>query len=365
MSSQIPLRKIGNTDVPAIGFGMMGLSVWYGAVQSDEERLKVLDAAYESGCRFWDTADIYGDSEELIGKWFKLNPGKRDQIFLATKFGARLDGPSRGTPEYVKQQCQESLRKMGVDYIDLYYQHRVDASTPIEKTVGAMAELVKYALFPFVIHTSTTSNHPLPPSRAGKVKYLGLSECTPTGLRRASSIHPISALQIEFSALERPPAELLKTARELGTKIIAYSPLGRGFLTGQIRSLTDVQDSDGDFDLRTVLPKVIAEGNFEKIMQLADVIKRVGDKHEHRATAGQAALAWVLEQGEDLFVIPGTKKVKYLLENAGAARVHLTPGDVEEITKAAEATDLPGDRYPSNGLQEALYVESPPLEESA
>ncbi|KAL0072845.1 Aldo-keto reductase str7 [Marasmius tenuissimus] len=281
-SSSIPSRKIGNTDVPAIGFGVMGLSVGYGAVDGDEERLKVLDAAYESGSTFWDTADVYGDSEELIGKWFKRNPDKRSKIFLATKFGARFDGPSRGDPQYVKEQFQKSLDRLGVDYVDLYYQHRVDPSTPIEKTVGAMAELVK----------------------AGKVKYLGLSECTPNGLRRANSVHPISALQIEYSAFERPPADLLATAREFGTKIIAYSPLGRGLLTGQVKSIDDLEAGDA----RRIFPKFQDKENFARILKLSDTIKDIGGKHG--ATAGQAALAWVLAQGEDVFVIPGTKKVK-------------------------------------------------------
>ncbi|KAL0579502.1 hypothetical protein V5O48_002486 [Marasmius crinis-equi] len=333
--SGISLRKIGNADIPAIGFGLMGISVAYGAVESDEERLKVLDAAYEAGCTFWDTADIYGDSEVLIGKWFQLNPDKREKIFLATKFGVTSDSSACGTPDYVKHCVQESLKKLGVECIDLYYLHRVDAKTPIEITVGAMAEYVK----------------------ADKIRYLGLSECTPSGLRRANSIHPISALQIEFSALERPPLDLLRTAREFNTKIVAYSPLGRGFLTGQIRSLNDL--SGGDDDFRSMIPKVRAEGNFDRIMELADAIKAVGEKHG--ATAGQAALAWVLAQGEDVFVIPGTKKIKYLLENIGAARVQLTSEDVEEITKAAEATDLAGDRYP-DFMQGAVYVESPPLE---
>ncbi|KAK1221468.1 hypothetical protein PQX77_015702 [Marasmius sp. AFHP31] len=328
MSSSIPFRKIGNTDVPMIGFGVMGLAVGYGTVDSDEERLK----ARVSSTTFWDTADIYGDSEELIGKWFKLNPDKRSKIFLATKFGARSGGPSRGDPEYVKEQFRKSLDRLSTDYIDLYYQHRVDPATPIESTVEAMAELVK----------------------AGKVKYLGLSECTPNGLRRANSVHPISALQIEYSAFERPAADLIATAREFGTKIVGYSPLGRGFLTGQVKSIDDLESDD----IRRIFPKFQDKENFARILKLSDTIKNVGEKHG--ATAGQAALAWVLAQGEDIFVIPGTKKVKYLLDNTGAGKVHLTTEEVETILKAAEATDFPGARHPP-GMEEASFVESPPL----
>ncbi|KAJ8077733.1 Aldo-keto reductase str7 [Marasmius tenuissimus] len=190
--------------------------------------------------------------------------------------------------------------------------------------------------------------------KAGKVKYLGLSECTPNGLRRANSVHPISALQIEYSAFEIPPADLLATAREFGTKIIAYSPLGRGLLTGQIKSIDDLESGDA----RRIFPKFQDKENFARILKLSDTIKNVGAKHG--ATAGQAALAWVLAQGKDVLVIPGTKKVKYLLENAGAGNVHLTTEDLETITKAAEATELPGARYP--GGEQSIYVESPPME---
>ncbi|KAJ7725012.1 NADP-dependent oxidoreductase domain-containing protein [Mycena olivaceomarginata] len=209
--SPIPHRKLGHASVAAIGFGIMGIAIGYGAVESDEERLKVLDAAYVAGSTFWDTANVYGDSEDLIGKWFKLNPEKRSEIFLATKFGITTTG-ARGDPDYVKEQSQ-SLVRLGVEYIDLYYQHRVDSNTPIEKTVGAMADLVK-------------GTH-----RAGKVKYLGLSDCTADGLRRAHAIE-YSPLMLE---VEKPPLDLVAAARALGTKIIAYSPLGRGILTGQIK----------------------------------------------------------------------------------------------------------------------------------
>ncbi|KAI3604921.1 putative aldo-keto reductase [Moniliophthora roreri] len=332
--SPIPQRKIGNATVPAIGFGVMGIATAYGKVDTDEERLKVLDAAYEAGCTFWDTANVYGDSEDLIGKWFKANPEKRSKVFLATKFGLTMEG-AKGDPEFVKEACNQSLARLGVDYIDLYYQHRVDIKVPIEKTVGAMAELVK----------------------EGKVKYLGLSDCTADGLRRANSVHPIAALQVEFSPLvletEKPPLDLVKTARQFGTKIIAYSPLGRGFLTGQIKSLDDL-DAD---DFRLTVPKLSKE-NFPKIMDLAAKIAEVGKAHN--ATAGQTTLAWTLAQGDDFFVIPGTKKVKYLQENVGAGKVKLSANDIAQIRKVAEAAEIHGNRYAA-GWNEMAYADSPPL----
>ncbi|KAK0234639.1 NADP-dependent oxidoreductase domain-containing protein [Armillaria nabsnona] len=334
MSTTVLQRKIGNTSVPVIGFGAMGISAGYGSIEPDEERFRVLDAAFEAGCTFWDTADVYLDSEDLIGKWFKRNPRKRESIFLATKFGITMQG-TRGDPEYVKEQCYTSLKRLGVDYIDLYYQHRVDPNTPIETTVKAMAELVK----------------------EGKVKYLGLSDCTASGLRRAHAIHPISALQIEYSPfildVENPPLELIQTARELGVKIVAYSPLGRGLLTGQIRSRDDLEPTD----FRLTVPKFNAE-NFPKILSLVDRIGDVAKRHD--GTSGQAALAWILAQGEDIFVIPGTKKIKYLRENLGAGSLKLTPEEIAEIRQIAEETEIPGERY-GPGFFELTYVESPAL----
>uniref|UniRef100_A0A0W0EWU9 NADP-dependent oxidoreductase domain-containing protein n=1 Tax=Moniliophthora roreri TaxID=221103 RepID=A0A0W0EWU9_MONRR len=285
--SPIPKRFLGSSLVSSIGFGVMGIPGGYGAIESDEERFKVLDVAYASGCTFWDTANIYGDSEELIGKWLAKNPEKRQHIFLASKSSLTV---------------------------------RMVPKTPIEKTVSAMAELVE----------------------AGKVKYLGLSDCTPSGLERAHFIHPISALQIEYSPLFQAPANLLAKAKSLGVKIIAYSPLGRGILTGQIKSLDDLEE--GDF--RRTVPE-FAEENFQKITALADKIGAVGKKH--RATPGQTTLAWILVQGDDFFAIPGTKKVKYMndSENVGAADIKLTPEEVAEITQAAHEADagIPGDMY--------------------
>ncbi|KAJ3994863.1 NADP-dependent oxidoreductase domain-containing protein [Lentinula boryana] len=329
----LPLRKIGNAQVHPIGFGAMGISAFYGKVEPDEERLKVLDAVYASGYRHIDTAHIYADSEALLGKWFKKT-GKRDEIFLATKFGATMQGP-RGDPEFLKEQFATSLERLGVKSIDLYYQHRPDPKVPIEITVGAMAELVK----------------------EGKVKYLGLSECTAEDLRRAHAVHPISALQVEFSPfvldIESQETRLLKTARELGVTIVAYSPLARGLLTGQYKSPDDFEE--GDF--RRTVPKYQAE-NFPKILDVVKQIDNIGRKHN--ATAGQVTLAWILAQGDDFVVIPGTKKIKYVEENMGAADVKLSPEEINAVRKIAEESDIPGTRYAEKQMQTVL-VNTPPL----
>ncbi|ESK88731.1 putative aldo-keto reductase [Moniliophthora roreri MCA 2997] len=332
--SSIPQRKIGGIAVPAIGLGVMGLAATYDAADDDEERLSVLDTAYEAGCTFWDTADVYGDSEDLIGEWFRRNPEKRSKVFLATKFGLTMIG-ARGDPSYVKEACNLSLQRLGVDYIDLYYQHRVDKNIPIEKTVEAMAELVK----------------------EGKVRYLGLSDCTADGLRRANAIHPIAALQIEFSPMalevELPHLNLIQAARSCGAKIIAYSPLGRGFLTGQIHSLEDLESDD----CRRNVPRLSQE-NIPKILSLTDEIAEMGKKHN--ATAGQTALAWTLAQGDDFFVIPGSTTTEFLRENVGAATVKLSSREVSRIRKLAKEADIQGAGY-SAGWNDLVYVDSPPL----
>ncbi|KAG0708020.1 Aldo keto reductase [Suillus ampliporus] len=352
---EYPTRKIGTDDVSAIGFGAMGISAYYGQTESDEERFKVLDKAYELGCTFWDTANVYGDSEELIGKWFKLNPEKRSKIFLATKFGILTNGSTSrgvdGSPQYVHESFAKSQKLLGVDKVDLYYLHRPDPQTPIEETVGAMADLVKQ----------------------GKVKYIGLSECTADTLRRAQKVHPISAVQVEYSPftldIEDSKLNILNTARELGIKIIAYSPLGRGLITGQYVSAADWQNSFGhsphkkkspdDFeptDFRRMIPRYSKE-NFPNILKLADNLKGVGE--QYNATAGQVALAWLLAQGDDVIPIPGTKKIKYLEENVGAIKVSLSPESVQEVRTIAEKADwVVGDRYPA-GSMEALYAETP------
>ncbi|ESK95457.1 aldo-keto reductase [Moniliophthora roreri MCA 2997] len=327
-------RKIGNALVHPIGFGAMGISRFYGKVGPDEERFKVLDAALALGSNHWDSANIYGDSEELIGKWFKRT-GKRNEIFLTSKFGGTPNGV-RGEPEYVKEQCAKSLERFGVDYIDLYYAHRIDPKTPIELTVGAMAELVK----------------------EGKVKYLGLSECTATDLRRAHAVHPISAIQVEFSPLvldiEDEQLAILKTARELGVTVVAYSPLARGLITGQYKSFDDFEEDD----FRRTVPKYQPE-NFPKILDVVKRIQAIGDKHN--ATPGQITLAWILAQGDDFVVIPGTKKVKYLEENMGAASVKLSAEEIAAIRKISEESNIPGDRYGPNSMQHVLK-QSPPLQ---
>ncbi|KII86688.1 hypothetical protein PLICRDRAFT_264593 [Plicaturopsis crispa FD-325 SS-3] len=333
----LPTRKIGTADVSAIGFGAMGLSVAYGKAASDEERLDFLDTVYARGCTFWDTADAYADNEELIGKWFKRS-GKRSSIFLATKFGFTPGGEKMitGDPAYVKAAFAKSVEKLGVEVVDLYYAHRTDATVPIEKTVGAMAELVK----------------------AGKVRYLGLSECSSATLRRAHAVHPISAIQVEYSPftldIEDDKIAVLKTARELGVKIIAYSPLGRGLITGQYKSVDDFEEDD----FRRFVPRY-QNSNFPNILKLADGLKAVGEKHG--ATAGQVALAWLLAQGADVIPIPGTRRVKYLDENLSALQVNLSEEDLAAVRGLAVEADgankgLP--RYPEY-LVASLFAESP------
>ncbi|KAF7305532.1 Aldo-keto reductase [Mycena chlorophos] len=340
----LPTRKIGGAVVSEIGFGAMGMSAFYGAAASDEDRFKLLDAAYESGCRNWDTAHIYGDSEEVIGKWFKRT-GKRNEIFLATKFGIGPDGP-RSDPAFIREQVQTSLTRLGVDYIDLYYQHRVDPKTPIEVTVGTMAELVK----------------------EGKVKYLGLSECSAKALRRAHAVHPISALQIEYSPfvldIEFPSVGLLDTARELGVTIVAYSPLGRGLLTGRYNKKSPDDFEPNDF--RRTVPKYSAE-NFPKILDVVSRLEKIGEKHN--ASAAQVTLAWILAQGPEFVLIPGTKSVKaspldrYLKENIGASSVKLSKEEIAEVRKIAEESEksITGTRYEAKRMQ-MLLLDSPELE---
>ncbi|OSD02680.1 Aldo/keto reductase [Trametes coccinea BRFM310] len=335
----LPTRKIGTSDVSAIGYGAMGIAAFYDKPMPDEERFKVLDAVYESGCTFWDTADIYLDSEELIGKWFKRT-GKRNEIFLATKFGIVTD-PDRavnGTPEYAVQALDASLKRLGTDHVDLWYLHRADPKVPIELTVRAMAEQVK----------------------AGKVKYIGLSEVSEKTLRRAHAVHPISALQVEYSPftldIEDPKVGLLKAARELGIAIIAYSPLGRGLITGRYKGPEDFEE--GDF--RRQVPRYSKE-NFPNILKLANGLQKIGEKYN--ATAGQVALAWLLAQGEDVIPIPGTTKIPNLKENLDAIKVKLSPEDIQEVRRIAnEADAAKGPRYPPR-LYAVLFADTPLLQE--
>jgi aryl-alcohol dehydrogenase-like predicted oxidoreductase len=281
MAAKYPQRKIGDDHVSAQGLGCMGMSHQYASFggYNDEESLKVLTEAADMGITFWDTSDIYGPftNEKLIGRWFK-ETGRRDEIFLATKFGNRIvDGKSviDGTPEYVKQAFEDSLSRLETDHIELYYQHRADPETPIEKTVQAMAEL----------------------KALGKIKYLGLSECSARTLRRAHAVHPIAAAQMEFSPfaleIESEQTKFLATARELGVKIVAYAPLGRGFLTGSITSRDDFDEGDN----RLNHPR-FAEENFKENLKLVETVTAIA--REKNTTPSRLVIAWVLAQGEGM-----------------------------------------------------------------
>ena len=321
-------RKLGRNglEVSALGLGCMGMSEFYG--NGDEaESTNVIHRAIDLGVTFLDTADMYGAgrNEELVGRALK---GRRDAVVLATKFG-NVRGPNgeslgiNGKPEYVRSACEASLRRLNVDVIDLYYQHRVDSKTPIEDTVGAMADLVKQ----------------------GKVRFLGLSEAAPATIRRAHAVHPISALQTEFSLWSRDPEqEILPTTRELGIGFVAYSPLGRGFLTGRFHSLDDLEPNDW----RRNNPRFQGE-NFSKNLQLVSEIQNIAK--EKGVTASQLALAWVLAQGEDIAPIPGTKRIKYLEENVAADGVKLDAEDLARIDRVLPAGLASGNRYPEAAMQ--------------
>ncbi|KAF2740873.1 putative aldo-keto reductase [Polyplosphaeria fusca] len=337
-----PTASLGKNgpQVPRLGFGAMGLSAFYGEVKPDSERLALLDQAYAMGERFWDSADIYGDSEDLLGKWFKANPDKRSHVFLATKFGGRRTFPdgttaSDSSPEWCKEAIESSLKRLGLPNVDLYYSHRLDRKTPIEKTVEAMAELKK----------------------AGKIKYLGLSECSSASLRRAYAVHPITAVQVEYSPfaldIESEQIDLLNTCRELGVAVVAYSPLGRGMLTGTLRSPDDFEE--GDF--RKFGPRFSAE-NFPKNLKLVDELGQMAK--EKGVASGQLVLAWLLAQGQDIFPIPGTTKLERLKENVGSLQVHLTKDEEQKIRKACEAAEIVGARYPESFVAN-LYADTPEL----
>ncbi|PIL27784.1 transporter [Ganoderma sinense ZZ0214-1] len=338
LTPKLRTRKIGGVDVTAIGYGAMNLAGAYNDVLSDEERFKLLDTLYELGCTNWDTADAYADSEDPLGAWFKKT-GKRGDIFLATKFGrVQSDRVVNGDPAYVHEACDKSLQRLGVDYIDLYYLYRADKTVPIEHTVGAMAELVKQ----------------------GNVRHLGLSEISSDTLRRAHAVHPIAAIQVEYSPftldIEDEKIVLLKTARELGVAVVAYSPLGRGFLTGKYRSFDDLPEKDW----RRAIPKYQGE-NFPNIVKLSDGLAELGKKYN--ATAGQIALAWLLAQGEDIIPIPGTTKIANIRENLAATDIKLSPEDVQEVRKISQVADAgKGDRYPPVWMH-LLFADTPALQE--
>jgi aryl-alcohol dehydrogenase-like predicted oxidoreductase len=320
-------RKLGDQGlaVSAIGLGCMGMSDFYGGSDA-AGNLHVLAGALELGVTFWDTADMYGPwtNEELLGRFFREHPGARDQVQLATKFANMRNAEGEflgvnGRPEYVKSACDASLQRLGVECIDLYYQHRVDPKVPIEDTVGAMAELVA----------------------AGKVRYLGLSEASARTLRRASAVHPITALQTEFSLWSREVAqEILPACRELGIGFVAYSPLGRGFLTGAIRSREDF-DTD---DWRRNHPR-FSEENFHLNLKLVEAVESLAA--EKGCTSAQLALAWLLAQGDDVVPIPGTRSLKRLAENAGAVSVELDSEDLQDLDALLAAMEVHGARYPA------------------
>jgi len=320
-------RRLGTEglEVSELGLGCMGMSEFYGTGE-EAESIATIRCAIELGITFLDTADMYGPftNEKLVGS---AVAGRRDEVVLATKFGnERAEDGTRlginGRPEYVRKACDASLQRLGVDHVDLYYQHRVDPDTPVEETWGAMKELVE----------------------AGKVRYLGISEAAPETIRQANAVHPISALQTEYSLWSRDVEdEILPTVRELGIGFVAYSPLGRGFLTGQIMNPEDLAEDD----FRRSSPRFQGE-NFRRNLELVERVREIAS--EKGVTPGQLALAWLLHQGDDIVPIPGTKRREYLEENADAAGITLTEEDLRRIEAAAPVGAAVGERYNEAGM---------------
>ncbi len=319
-------RKLGTEglEVSSIGLGCMGMSDFYGA-RNDADSMATLSAALQTGVNFWDTSDIYGPhtNEQLLGRYFKENPKARNNVILATKFGVLRSESGdflgfNGRPEYVQQACEDSLQRLGVDHIDLYYQHRMDPAVPIEETIGAMADLVTQ----------------------GKIRYLGLSEAGAETLKRASKVHPISALQSEYSLWSQQlEGSVLPACNELGIGLVPYSPLGRGFLTGAIQSRSDL-DAD---DWRLQNPR-FSEENFQQNLVLVDRIKEMA--LEKNCSPAQLALAWILHQGPDYVSIPGTRSAARVEENAKAIEVSLSTDDLAQIAANISSDSVFGSRYP-------------------
>ncbi|KAL2156726.1 hypothetical protein VTH82DRAFT_1471 [Thermothelomyces myriococcoides] len=335
-----PLGRNGPL-VPRIGLGLISLSTQQGLCKPESERLAFLDKAYEMGETFWDTADVYGDSEDLLGKWFTANPEKRESIFLATKFGCRRSEEGEHSvdtsPEYARQALEKSLQRLKTSYVDLYYLHRLDKVTPIEKTISVLAEL----------------------KREGKIRHIGLSECSAAALRRAHAVEPITAVQMEYSAfsldIEAPPERaFLSTARELGVAVVAYSPLGKGLLGGAVRSAADVS---GPGDVRAAHAPRFSRHNLDANVALVDKLAEIAAAK--RVTPAQLSLAWLLRQGDDIFPIPGTKTPERLVENLGALDVTLTEEEDKAIRQLADK--VAGPRYGAI-LSDYIFGDSPPLE---